>query len=729
MRIDFSFLRFSTSLLATIALVACSPPSRFQDDVVDGSTDGMVTDIPTGTDVLSIDIPDTSGLSRTCLRAAQCDDGIECTEDACNMGRCENIPNSGRCDDMVYCNGIESCDSRRGCLIGTVVNCTDNEVCTSDRCDERTRACVHNPLDRDGDGDPDDHCRDRTCGDGGVIGPGVDAGRNDAGMLVCWVGADCDDSNPRVSSQLPEICDDRIDNNCNGLVDMAEPGGCRRAAHDRCDDPLDVSRGGAFTLDVSATPSDYVLSCARGLGRDVVARIRLDAPRDVRITAQADGGAAAIALQSVCGGAAPMDTIDCNQGFPARVRRHSLPAGDYFVIVATSVRTTVELDVQITPATPAATNDLCANAVEIPEAMGGVFRSDLVGINNETLTRCGGGARDAFFRLELTSPKNVQLQLAGGRTDNLILSLIDRCAVSPNTLKCDSGSNVSFTNYSLPAGVYYVVVESFDPVDYTLTATITPPTPPPAGDTCANPIDLVAGRAVTVATSLLENDYAPSCFNQGRDAVLRFTLAERQDVVVTATGGANDFLALALHSECPVMRFNERSCSTGLSTVRSLALSLDPGTYFLTLKSSRPSDISVRLDSFAPAVVQAPMGNDTCATATPIMANRALYRGTTANLTHDYRGSCAASNGRDGVFTFTLAAPQHVLLLVDTAFLNVVYLTGNDACPGAPIAARVPTCQLGTRSAIDVDLPAGTYYFFVDGLADSGPYTFYFQAG
>jgi hypothetical protein len=698
---------------------------RFQDDASDDA-DGAAMDIPSVFDVQLPDSPDTSGLSRTCLRAAQCDDGIECTEDSCNNGRCENIPNSGLCDDHIYCNGLESCDARRGCIMGTVVNCTDNEVCTSDRCDERSQTCIHSPLDRDGDGDPDDHCRDRMCPESGM---GRDAGRDDAGMLVCWVGADCDDSNPRVASTLPEICDDRIDNNCNGFIDAAEPGGCRRPAHDRCDDPLDVSRGGTFTLDLSAAPADYTLSCARGLGRDVVARFRLNAPMDVRIVAQADGAVAAVGLQTVCGSAAPMDTLDCNQGFPARIRQHSLPRGDYFIIVQTSVRGSVNLDVQLSAPTPAATNDLCANAINIPEAMGGTFRSDLVGVGNETLTRCGGGARDAFYRLELSSPKNVTLQLAGARTDNLMLSLIDRCAVSPMTLKCDTGSNIAFTSYSLPAGVYYVVVESFDPVDYTLTARISDPTPPPAGDTCANPIELRPGVAANVSTGTLENDYAPSCFNSGRDAVFRFTLAERQDVLITATGGATDFLALALHGDCPVQRINERSCSTGLTQVRALALSLDPGTYFVTLKTNRPAEVSVRLESYAPAVVQAPMGNDTCMTATPIMANRALYRGTTANLNHDYRGSCANSNGRDAVFTFTLAAPQRVLLLVDTAFLNVIYLTANDACPGTPVAARTPTCQLGTRSAIDLDLPAGTYYFFVDGLADSGPYTFYFQAG
>jgi hypothetical protein len=717
-------------LVTTLGLApACSPPPRpFVDsgpdvEEMDGATAPDVAPLP---DVRSGEPgPDTSNLGRSCTRNAQCDDGIECTDDLCGAsGRCENLPNGDRCDNMVFCDGVERCDPRRGCVRGDPVNCNDNEVCTSDRCDEATRACISRPLDRDGDGDPDDHCFDRMCAEAGR----GDASRDDAGRLACWVGRDCDDSDPRVASTNAEICGDMIDNNCNGQVDMAETGGCRAAPHDRCNDPRDVSMGGTFTLDLTATPADYSFTCAGTQQRDAVARFTLRETRDLEIRASSSSAATAISLQRACGGVAPGDTLDCDQGFPAVVRRHSLPPGDYFILVGASSRGMVDLTVQFPPATPAPTNDACADAIEIPVPAGGTYRSDLIGVVDDASTRCGSSARDVFYRFELTEPKNVTLAASGGRSDNVYLSLLSSCARNPVTVKCDSGQSVSFRNYQLPAGRYFVAVESFDPVSFTFSATFSDPTPPPAGDTCDAPLALQPGMPIRVNTGALENDYRPTCFSSGRDAVFSFTLAERRDVLVTATGGPADFVGLAIHSVCPIASSNERACNTGSAGARSLALGLDPGTYFVTLKSIRPADIEVRLDTFDPVPITTPMGGDTCASAINVTADRALYRGTTMGLTHDYRGSCANSTGPDVVYQFTLARPRRLTALLDSSFLNVLYLTRDDACPGMAPSATRSTCTLGSRTNIDVTLEAGTYRLFVDALSGAGgSYTLYTQ--
>jgi hypothetical protein len=721
------FRPFWLCAIVSLALApACSPPRPFQDsgsDVDDMDASDVVAPMP---DTAPADRgPDTSNLGRTCMRNSQCDDGIECTDDLCGTnGRCENLPNADRCNNMVYCDGVERCDPRRGCVRGDPVNCNDNEVCTADRCDEATRTCISRPLDRDGDGDADDHCYDRMCAEAGR----GDASRDDAGNLMCWIGRDCDDSDPRVASTNSEICGDMIDNNCNGMVDMAEPGGCRAAPYDRCMDPLDVSRGGTFTMDLSATPADYAFNCAGTQQRDAVARFTLRETRDIQISTSSSTGVTAVAVQRACGGVAPGDTLECDQGFPALVRRHSLPPGDYFILVGSSVRGPVDLDVQFLPATPAPTNDACADAIDIPVPAGGTYRSDLIGVVDDASTRCGSSARDVFYRFDLTEPKNVTLAASGGRTDNVYLSLLSSCSRSPVTVKCDSGQSVSFRSYQLPAGRYFVAVESFDPVAFTFTATFADPTPPPAGDTCTSPIALTPGTAVRVNTGALENDYRPSCYSSGRDAVMSFTLTDRRDVLISATGSTSDFLGLAIHTACPVAAGNERSCTTGSASARSLALGLDPGTYFVTLKSARAADVEVRLDTYDPLPVTTPMGGDTCAAAINIMGDRALYRGTTMGLTHDYRGSCANSTGPDVVYQFTLARPRRFSALLDSSFFNVMYLTRDDACPGAALTLTRPTCTLGSRTNIDATLEAGTYRLFVDALSGTGgTYTLYTQ--
>ncbi len=718
---------FASVLLAlTLGAAACASPRPFEDTgVVDADLDAAAPDIVTP-DVTRMEAgPETGALGRTCMRNAQCDDGIECTDDLCGTnGRCENIPNAMRCDNGVYCDGLERCDTRRGCVRGDPVTCNDNEVCTADRCDEMTRSCVYRPLDRDGDGDPDDHCWDRMCNDAGA----GDAGRDDAGNLTCWVGRDCNDSDPRVASTNAEICNDMIDNNCNGMVDMAEPGGCRAAPNDRCDDPLDVSMGGTFTMDLTATPGDYVFSCAARQTRDAVARFTLTEPRDIMISASSDSGVTAIALQSSCGGTATMDTLECDQGFPGTVRRHTLAAGTYFILVGSSVRGPVDLTVQFPPATPAPTNDTCDAAIEIPVPAGGTFRSDLIGVIDHASTSCGSSARDVFYRFVLTEPKNVTLAAAAGRLDNVYVSLLANCTRTPNTLRCESGQSPTFRAYSLPAGVYYVAVESFDPVAFSLTASFSDPTPPPMGDTCASPLPLTTAAPVRVSTGAFESDYRPTCFSSGRDGVLTFTLTERQDVVVTATGSSSDFVAVAIHSACPIGSGNERACVANSSSARALALGLDPGTYFVTVKSSRPADLNVQLNTYAPLPVTTPVGGDTCAAAIGITGDRALYRGTTMGLTHDYRGSCANSTGPDVVYQFTVDRMRRFTALLDTAFFNVMYLTRDDACPGMPATSTGSTCTLGSRTTINVALEPGTYRLFVDALSGSGGlYTLYTQ--
>jgi hypothetical protein len=136
----------------------------------------------------------------------------------------------------------------------------------------------------------------------------------------------------------------------------------------------------------------------------------------------------------------------------------------------------------------------------------------------------------------------------------------------------------------------------------------------------------------------------------------------------------------------------------------------------------------VQLNTYAPLPVTTPVGGDTCAAAIGITGDRALYRGTTMGLTHDYRGSCANSTGPDVVYQFTVDRMRRFTALLDTAFFNVMYLTRDDACPGMPATSTGSTCTLGSRTTINVALEPGTYRLFVDALSGSGGlYTLYTQ--
>ncbi|MFN2426441.1 MAG: hypothetical protein ABR587_08350, partial [Candidatus Binatia bacterium] len=78
-----------------------------------------------------------------------CDDGIECTDDACNEGTdsCDHGPDDDACADGEYCNGDETCNPSTGCTAGVEPDCGDGVLCTIDSCNEATDECDHATSD------------------------------------------------------------------------------------------------------------------------------------------------------------------------------------------------------------------------------------------------------------------------------------------------------------------------------------------------------------------------------------------------------------------------------------------------------------------------------------------------------------------------------------------------------------------------------------------------------
>jgi hypothetical protein len=76
-----------------------------------------------------------------------CSDGIACTLDTCNetTDQCDHVASHGACNDMLFCNGVETCSPVHGCQAGTPVNCSDGIACTVDACDEMIDQCTHSP--------------------------------------------------------------------------------------------------------------------------------------------------------------------------------------------------------------------------------------------------------------------------------------------------------------------------------------------------------------------------------------------------------------------------------------------------------------------------------------------------------------------------------------------------------------------------------------------------------
>ncbi|RJO64820.1 MAG: choice-of-anchor D domain-containing protein [Myxococcales bacterium] len=118
-----------------------------------------------------------------CAGDLECQDGVECTYDYCDqtIGYCRHDPLDEQCDDGLFCDGVELCSLRFGCIPGEVVDCEDGQFCTTGRCDEETDACVY-------------ETDNQACNDYNACT--VDVCRPGQGCLHLPKPGSCDDLNP-----------------------------------------------------------------------------------------------------------------------------------------------------------------------------------------------------------------------------------------------------------------------------------------------------------------------------------------------------------------------------------------------------------------------------------------------------------------------------------------------------------------------------------------------------
>ncbi len=140
------------------------------------------------------------------------DDGVGCTIDTCDpQGGFLHLPDSGYCDDGLYCNGSETCDALLGCISGAAPKTPDTVACTIDYCDEDANQVIHLPAhDACDDGlycngsescDPAAGCIDGaipTCDDSSpcttdICNPALNGGKGacDASEVVQYCDAAC----------------------------------------------------------------------------------------------------------------------------------------------------------------------------------------------------------------------------------------------------------------------------------------------------------------------------------------------------------------------------------------------------------------------------------------------------------------------------------------------------------------------------------------------------------
>ena len=189
--------------------------------------------------------------------ALNCNDGNPCTVDTCDpIAGCQHgvAPDGTPCPDGNLCNGAETCQSGV-CTAGPVLNCNDNNYCTTDLCNPTT-GCYHTPV-TDGAS-----CSDGNLCDGvevcraGVCQPGTPiscAGNNPCTTATCDPKAGC--LRTAVANGTP--CVDT--NVCNGL-ETCQSGVCTAGT------PLVCSGTGIDACDPITGCTQDIMIAAHKLG-------------------------------------------------------------------------------------------------------------------------------------------------------------------------------------------------------------------------------------------------------------------------------------------------------------------------------------------------------------------------------------------------------------------------------------------------------------------------------
>lgn len=150
----------------------------------------------------------------------QCQDGVLCTLNTCTEVGCVFVPQDSACDNGLFCDGQETCDTASGCVTTNVPALDDGVDCTLDACDEAADSVVHT-LD-------DSLCKDAflctadVCSEVGCLFQTNDAYCDNGlfcdGVEVCSAGLGCQPgSTPSVDDGVACTQDA-----CNEVADLVE---------------------------------------------------------------------------------------------------------------------------------------------------------------------------------------------------------------------------------------------------------------------------------------------------------------------------------------------------------------------------------------------------------------------------------------------------------------------------------------------------------------------------
>jgi hypothetical protein len=357
-----------------------------------GSRDGAVAqdsangsnDVEQRDAVVELDVPSVEvDVSPVC--PDNCDDGVACTTDRCNGNMCVHTPDNGFCGPNLRCDPVMGCvPMMNRCQQPS--DCDDRTPCTVDTC-EMGGMCRHTPVDADRDGAP------------AMMVDGV----------ACVGGTDCDDSRMNVNPMAMEICGDRIDNNCNGMID--DPALCMQMNNNTtCMTAARIDLTNTMMIDVTGdnrmgmdSVRGYCNDNNIGAGPELWYAVTWPANRDLvlEMSRNSDGVDPALYVTGSCGAAVAAcndDIAGADHNSRIILRAESGAAiGNRTVQVAADAFNNQNGAFRLRASTRAVINTSCASPYDI--GAGATVRTASVNPMGGGPTLCGVAIAQDFYRV------------------------------------------------------------------------------------------------------------------------------------------------------------------------------------------------------------------------------------------------------------------------------------------------------------------------------------------
>ncbi len=276
-------------------------------------------------------------------------------------------------------------------------------------------------------------------------------------------------------------------------VDAALSAPTTAPADEVCTGAPPIPRDTTTVVDLKGHADDVAASCIASPGYSPIAldaayALKLDVASDVLVVARPTGSDYVGLGLATAACVAP--EIGCGRGYPTRINKRALPAGDYRVVVESLLGANPSLSTFVRPAAtpgPGGAESCDAPAVVLPPE-GGRFVGTTAGKSPDFDASCDtvgmpkGGAPDVVYRLDVAKPSRLLVDLAGSAYTTTVS--VRKGAACPGVElenACAAGYVVdnAFLDLSVDPGTYWIVVDWYALASgsYRLDVRVAPPAP------------------------------------------------------------------------------------------------------------------------------------------------------------------------------------------------------------------------------------------------------------